>query len=63
MIKMKCPNCGKELEYMGELFKDKTWEIDNQFHKSEKYGCSCGFFATKHAVFDLELADVEWWED
>lgn len=57
---MKCPNCGKELEYIGELFKDKIWEINEQFHKLESYGCECDFFATKHSIFNLELVGEEW---
>lgn len=57
---MKCPHCGKALIYMGN---DILWEIDYQYHKQEKYGCSCGFTATKRSVFDLELVDVEWEEN
>ena len=60
---MKCPNCGKKLEYIGEMYKDKIWEIDEQLHKEENYGCSCGFFATKHIVFDLVPVGEEWREN
>lgn len=45
------------------MYKDRIWEIDEQLYKEESYGCSCGFFATKHIVFDLVPVGEEWRED
>lgn len=57
---MNCPKCSKKLMYVGS---SNEVVIDEKYHETEHYICSCGFKTMRILAYKMKLVSDEWYEE